>query len=97
MPILKAFLRVRKKNNDGSFDELVARAFAAYEDSVEVCPLIEHEERKLLSEYLTKLSHGSIIIPDPLEISETSWISETQGILKWPSLYYHDQSICAQY
>ena len=66
------------------------RAYAAYEDRVEVSPVIEHEERKVLAEYLAKFNIDNYQIPDPLEITRSSWISEADGIHKWPSLYYHD-------
>ena len=50
------------------------RAYAAYEDSIEECPATEHEERKLLVEYLEKLKlyeNNSVVqkmLPHPLEI-----------------------------
>ena len=50
------------------------RAYATYEDSIEVCPATEHEERKLLVEYLEKLklyesnSVAQKRLPHPLEI-----------------------------
>ena len=52
------------------------RAYAAYEDSIEVCPATEHEERKLLVEYLEKLklheskSLAQKMLPQPLEIEK---------------------------
>lgn len=61
-----------------------------------MCPATEHEERKLLVEYLNKLnlydsdSVDQKMLPDPLEIVRDSWMSESQGIFNWPSLYYHD-------
>ena len=66
------------------------RAYAAYEDRVEVSPVIEHVEREVLAEYLAKFNIDSYQIPDPLEITRSSWISQADGIHKWPSLYYHD-------
>ena len=51
------------------------RAYAAYEDSIEVCPATEHEERKLLVEYLEKLklyesnSVAQKMLQDSLEMS----------------------------
>ena len=30
------------------------------------------------------------MLTDPLEIEKDSWMSESQGIFNWPSLYYHD-------
>ena len=30
------------------------------------------------------------MLPDPLDIEKESWMSESQGIFNWPSLYYHD-------
>ena len=61
-----------------------------------MCPATEHEETKLLVEYLEKLksyesnSVAQKMLPDPLEIEKDSWMSESQGIFNWPSLYYHD-------
>ena len=61
-----------------------------------MCPATEHEERKLLVEYLEKLklyesnSVAQKMLPDPLEIEKDSWMSESQGIFNWPSLYYYD-------
>ena len=54
------------------------RAYAAYEDSIEVCPATEHEEKKLLVEYLEKLklyesnSVAQTMLPHPLEIEKDS-------------------------
>ena len=64
------------------------RVYAAYR--VEVSPVIEHEERKVLAEYLAKFNIDSYQIPDPLEITRSSWISEADGIHKWHGFYYHD-------
>ena len=72
------------------FISYLFRADAAYEDCVEVSPVIEHKERKVLAEYLAKFNIDSYQIPDPLEITRSSWISEADGIHKWPSLYYYD-------
>ena len=61
-----------------------------------MCPATEHEERKLLVEYLEKLklcesnSVAQKMLPHPLEIEKDSWMSESQGISNWPCLYYHD-------
>ena len=60
--------------------------YAAYEDIIEVCPATEHEEGKLLVEYLERLklyesnSVAQKMLPDPLEIEKDSWMSESQGI-----------------
>ena len=61
-----------------------------------MCPATEHEEKKLLVEYLENLkvyesnSVAQKMLPDRLEIEKDSWMSESQGIFNWPSLYYHD-------
>ena len=43
--------------------------------------------------YETKLIFGKLVLPDPLAIQD-GWIAESSagGLLKWPSLYYHDIS-----
>ena len=87
---LKVFLRLRKKKTDGTFEELSAIAYAAWEENIEVCPTAEHEERKFMDEYTSKLKFNTFQIPDPLEIPKQNWISEVEGIVKWPSVYYHD-------
>ena len=66
------------------------RAYAAYEDRVEVSPSIEHDERNRLIEYAAKLKVYDYTITDPLKIPQSSWIPEKDSIQKWPSLYYHD-------
>ena len=56
-----------------------------------MCPDIEHEDRRRLDEYKSKLklSNNEVIV-DPLELNSSSWTSEKEGIANWPSLYYHD-------
>ena len=50
-------------------------------------PEIEHEHRIVLAEYLAKFHiSSSYDIPDPLELKVSDWVSESDGILKWPSL-----------
>ena len=65
------------------------RAYADNEDSIEVCLATEHEERMLLVEYLEKLKLYEKMLPDPLEREKDSWMSKSQGVCNWPSLYYH--------
>ena len=55
--------------------------------------MAEQQERILLAEYQEKLKMGSFIVPDPLRLKE-GWLPEkgrnSNGILKWPSVYFSD-------
>lgn len=67
------------------------RAYAAYEDGIAVSPELEHENRKILGEYVAKFNIPGYTITDPLEIKRSEWLSEDSGGReKWPSMYYHD-------
>ena len=69
------------------------RAFAAWEEKIEVDVDAEDRHRATLDEYQEKLVIGETRVPDPLSLDAKSWISETKGgIEKWPSVYYHDIS-----
>ena len=46
----------------------IFRAYAAYEQGIEVDPTLEHEDRKRLEEYTSRLSISGEVIEDPLEI-----------------------------
>ena len=55
--------------------------------------MVEQQERIVLAEYQEKLKMGSFIVPDPLKLKE-GWLPEkgrnSNGILKWPSVYFSD-------
>ncbi|KAL4223401.1 hypothetical protein ACF0H5_016872 [Mactra antiquata] len=59
---LKVFLSCRKKSVDGSFDELAARAFCAWEENLPVDSSVEEAERRLCVEYTStsKLKAGGL-------------------------------------
>ena len=70
---------------------MVACAFAAYEENVEIDPEKEHRERVLLVEYKQKLCIEGEVLTDPLD-SSGSWIGEGRGMLCWPKIYMMDIS-----
>ncbi|KAL5021765.1 hypothetical protein ScPMuIL_000920 [Solemya velum] len=88
---LKAYLALRKKSTTGTFDELVARAFCAWEEKVPVDVCAEHAERQLLEDYKKKLRFEGEILPDPFSL-HSGWLTEKDGITKWPSVYFVDIS-----
>ena len=69
---------------------ILFRAYVASQELIDVDPVVEHEERKLLSEYKSKYS--SFMDNDPLLFKKDSWIGEKDGMCRWPSLYYTDMS-----
>ena len=89
MKALKIFLHVRNKSVDGTFDELAARAFVAYEEKLNVDVSKEMIERQNLSEYREKLrlaTDGGI--PDPFTLT-TGWLDES-AMSFWPSVGFID-------
>ncbi|XP_057303348.1 uncharacterized protein LOC130640806 [Hydractinia symbiolongicarpus] len=88
---LKSFLHVRNKITDGSFEELTARAYAAWCDNIDVDPELEQRERDVLEEYRSKLTLKDTVFDDPLVLKD-GWIGEhsKSGINSWPSLNYLD-------
>lgn len=73
-PALKSFLALRKKNTEGDFKTLAARAFNAYEEKVPVDPDKEEQHRRLQYFYQEKLKlpprfHG--IAPEALPTHST--------------------------
>ncbi|XP_047138939.1 uncharacterized protein LOC124814890 [Hydra vulgaris] len=88
---LTAFLSLRKKSINGSFDTLAARAFAAYEEGAEVDPEKEHIEKSILHEYKQKLQIENEVLPDPIDL-KTGWFNEKDGVELWPHLYFSDIS-----
>ena len=54
-----------------------------------VDPELEHRERSVLEEYSLKLVCGDTTVPDPLTLKD-GWIGEQNGVIHWPSVYYHD-------
>ena len=66
------------------------RAFHCWEDGVTADSDQEHKERTLLEEYKNKLLIDDCVVPDPLTL-KTGWLKEDEnGLVKWPSLYFHD-------
>ena len=87
---LLSFLSLRKKNLNGSNDELIARAFSCYEENVDVDPTMEHRARIELEEYEKKLKLDGDVLPDPLDISVKGWLGEVDGMKSWPKIYLSD-------
>eukprot|EP00112_Aurelia_sp_Birch-Aquarium-sp1_P007300 Seg1795.2 transcript_id=Seg1795.2/GoldUCD/mRNA.D3Y31 product="hypothetical protein" protein_id=Seg1795.2/GoldUCD/D3Y31 len=67
---IKKFLSLRKKPTDGSFEELVSRAFVAYEEDVPIDVEKEELERCNLMEYKKKLVLPGTTLPDPLGLKK---------------------------
>ncbi|KAL5021513.1 hypothetical protein ScPMuIL_000668 [Solemya velum] len=86
---LRSYLSHRKKSVCGTHEELSARAFVAWEEKIPVDQNSELTERRLLEDYKRKLIVEKEIIPDPFSL-DSGWISEGQGITKWPSVYFMD-------
>ena len=66
-------------------------AFVALDEKAPVNIEQEEIEKRNLEEYKSKLMVGDQILPDPLS-QKKGWISEGEGIRKWPSLYLTDIS-----
>ena len=79
----------------GKKEELVARAFVAIENNVEVVQTAEEVEAALGKQYSRKLNIfvlddlGNHVILDPLKLDE-GWICEKEGVKDWPSILYPD-------
>ena len=92
---LKNFLRLRGLKVSGKKEELVARAFVAIENNVQVVQTAEEVEAALGKQYSSKLNIfvsddlGNHVIPDPLKLDE-GWICEKEGVKDWPSTLYPD-------
>lgn len=86
---LRRYLFVRNKNSSGTFHELAARAFIAWEQNIEVDITKEKLERQNLQEYKWKLTiNNKVTIQDPYTI-KTGWLGES-AMEFWPSLYFQD-------
>ncbi|KAH3786216.1 hypothetical protein DPMN_164321 [Dreissena polymorpha] len=66
---LIVFLSKRKADVDGSFDELCARAFCAWEQRLPVDAEAECREMRLLEENNAKLSVDGGVLPDPMMLN----------------------------
>ena len=80
---LKDFLKLRGLKVSGRKTELIARVFAASENSVPLVKTAVEIEQDLHKEYQNKLLINDIIIPDPYKL-ETDWLSEENGTVFWP-------------
>ena len=92
---LKNFLRLHGLTVSGKKEELVARAFVAIENNVQVVQTAEEVEAILGKQYSRKVNifvsddFGNHVIPDPLKLDE-GWICEKEGVKDWPSTLYPD-------
>ena len=91
---LKNFLRLRGLKVSGRKEELVARAFVAIENNVQIVQTAEEVEAVIRKQYLAKLTvalsdKDTEEIPDPFKLSE-GWISEEEGVKLWPPTLYPD-------
>ena len=78
---LQDFLSLRGLSKSGKKDELVARAFSAYELNVPVKVPQEVISTEVKKEYQQRLSHNNA--PDPNEICPDQWIDD---VTLWPDL-----------
>ena len=68
----------------------IFRAFVCWEKGVIGDVNQEQRGRSLLEEYKSKLVIDGCVIPDPLTL-KNGWVKEDEeGLVKWPSLYFHD-------
>ena len=92
---LKNFLRLHGLTVSGKKEELVARAFVAIENNVQVVQTAEEVEAILGKQYSRKVNifvsddFGNHVIPDPLKLDE-GWICEKEMVKDWPSTLYPD-------
>ena len=82
---LKNFLRQRNLPISGTKPMLVARVFAAQEQCIAVHPSKQQLDEIRESEYRKILTTHEGILPDPFHDLPTGWLSETNGIMHWPS------------
>lgn len=80
---LKLFLRLRGLKVTGKKSILVARAFSAVENNIQIVKTAEEVEKALSDEYDNKLKIGDCTIPDPFKLT-TGWKDEDEGIAFWP-------------
>ena len=86
---LKAFLRLQGLRMTGKKDELVARAFVAIENNVQVVQTAEQAGVELKRDYENKLKVLDETIPDPLSIKD-GLVSEENSVRHWPQTLYPD-------
>ncbi|XP_799313.5 uncharacterized protein LOC594793 isoform X3 [Strongylocentrotus purpuratus] len=86
---LKQYLNIRKKSVEGTFEELAARAFIAWEEGIPIDPTKEQAQRSNLEEYRAKLKIEDVVLPDPFTIN--GWLDES-AMCRWPKLYFTDIS-----
>ncbi len=68
---------------------IYCRVFSNFD--AKVSPQKEHEVRSKLKDYQDKLRSDCEILPDPFSLDD-GWISETETMKCWPSLYLVDIS-----
>ena len=90
---LKDYVSDRGMTKSGTKEELVARAFVAYELDLPVKQTELQLKETLKKDYarLLYVSEGRVL-PDPLTISKDEWIGEKNGLKKWPSIFISDIS-----
>eukprot|EP00112_Aurelia_sp_Birch-Aquarium-sp1_P017360 Seg4013.2 transcript_id=Seg4013.2/GoldUCD/mRNA.D3Y31 product="hypothetical protein" protein_id=Seg4013.2/GoldUCD/D3Y31 len=93
---LKNFLRLRGLKVSGRKEELVATAFIAIENNVQIVQTAEEVDSVIGKQYLSKLNvalfdndMGTEEIPDPFKLID-GWISEEEGVKLWPPTLYPD-------
>ncbi len=85
---LKIFLRLRGLKTTGKKQELVARAFVASENNVQIVMTAEQIQEEINKSYMDKLSVvDGVEIPDPFSLTE-GWLDEENGVRYWPMTLY---------
>ena len=81
---LKSFLRLRGLKVTGKKAILVARAFSAIENNVQIVKTAEEVEKELEIDYKEKLCiNNTLTIPDPFRLN-CGWFEEDEGVKFWP-------------
>ena len=80
------FCHIFKEIFNQYFSLIYFSAFVAHDEKAPVNIEQEEIEKRNLEEYKSKLIVGDQILPDPLS-QKKGWISEGEGMRKWPSLY----------
>ena len=88
-PALQAFLRARNLKVSRSRQELVARAFSAAEQNVEICADAKERELQSKTEMKNLLLTPEGTLPDPMTLND-GWVGEKNGMVLWPPIFLSD-------
>lgn len=84
---LKHYLTLKKSSVEGSHQDLAARAFTCYENSVPVEIDIEQIVTDSYKNAKKKLNIYSLKVPDPFSV-KSGWTEEEEGMINWPAIYF---------